>query len=172
MGRTDSTTPIITSAYAVVANDEPSAVVSNNVATAVAELDRPDVRRVRAAYADIPETQGLTWNDEFFDDDDDVVAVFDFDYERMVTYYSQISWSFYIGSIFVPNCFWLGLFACVPCYLDKNVNWAVRSQHLAITRDGVRFVQEQRHTMWGAPCTDAGKTTKMVGPKAGEFDAR
>lgn len=158
MALTEKSPSIITNAYAVVSNDDESATV----ATAVVDLQRPAVRCVPPAYAHIPETQGLTWTDEFFDDDDDVVAVFDLDYDRMVAYYAQLSWTAYIASIFIPNCFMLGLCFWVPCFLNQNVNWSVRSQHVCLTRDGVRFVREKRHTLHGFDCTDIGKFTKTV----------
>jgi len=49
-----------------------------------------------------------------------------------------------------------------PCYLRKNVRWNVQSQHVAVTRDGIRFVREKRPTCWGWQCTDSGKSSKTV----------
>lgn len=155
MGRIENSTPVITNAYVVVANDD-------EPRTSAVDLARPDVRRVSGAFSNIPETVGLAWTDDFFDDDDDVVAAFDLDYERMITYYGQISWAAYIGSIFIPNCFWLGLCFGVPCYLNSNVNWDIRSRHVAITRDGVRYAQGMRKTLWGTSCSNAGKIARTV----------
>lgn len=49
-----------------------------------------------------------------------------------------------------------------PCYLRKNVRWNVTSQHVAVTRDGIRFVRDKRQACWGMPCTDSGKSSKTV----------
>lgn len=120
------------------------------------------VRTVSAEYADIAETQGLMWQDDFFDDDDDVVAAFDFDYENMESFYSNISWCWFGLSIFYTPVFTACLVGLAPCYLKRNVQWSVKSQHIAITKDGIRFVRDKRPTCWGMPCTDAGKSSKTV----------
>lgn len=162
MGQTDTATPVFAKAYVVVPQGDDSTAAPSSIPATVVELDRPDIRRVGAAYAQIPETRGVTWTDEYFDDDDDVVAVFDLDYDQMVTHYSKLGWACYVATICVPNIFWLATLFGAPCILNDNVNWSVRSQHVAITRDGVKFVQEKRSTCWGYPCTDAGKTTKTI----------
>jgi hypothetical protein len=153
-----SAEPVVANAYAVVDNNEVIVPTAR-----VVEFDRPDFHTTSSAYAHIPESIGLVWNDDFFDDSDDhVVAVFDMDYERLISYYRSVSWLAYIGSIFVPNCWWLGLCLGVPCYLNENVNWSVRSQHVAITQNGICYVQAKRKTLWGSSCTDVPKYTITV----------
>lgn len=164
MGREDSSAGIAT-AYAVVATDESEIRMMQDEPSGPST--RPSIRVAPIGFLDKPgapdcSATTTTWEDDFFDGDDYVVAVFDLDYDRMVCYYSQLSWTAYIASLFIPNCLVLGLCCGVPCYINKNVHWAVRSQHVALTRDGVRFVQEQRQTLWGFPCTDSGTSITMV----------
>mmetsp|Transcript_2115 Transcript_2115/g.2968 ORF Transcript_2115/g.2968 Transcript_2115/m.2968 type:complete len:311 (+) Transcript_2115:54-986(+) len=124
------------------------------------------VRTVNPDFAAmIPESQGITWEDDFFDDDFDsenIVAVFDFDYEMMESFYASIGWASYAASMLYFPIFWAATIFGTPCYLRKNVKWNVYSQHVAVTRDGIRFVKDKRPQCWGLPCTDAGKSSKTV----------
>jgi hypothetical protein len=168
MGRTGE--PIITTptvAYAVVAdNDDEQYLRSAATTTAAsapvlaAALDKPH-HRVGGAFSYLPEASNLTWNDDYFEDDDDVVAVFDLDYENMESFYSTLGWVAYGSTLFCGSIFWLGCLVGVPCFLRPNVSWTVRSQHVAVTRDGVRFVQDQHPTCWGQSCTDSGRKVKV-----------
>lgn len=177
MGRTEETngesTPyLVPNAYAVVpgASDDVQMRQSNHqhagdkpVATAFVHsvhIDQPAPNR--SDFQHIPEARDLTWQDDFFEDENDVVAVFDLDYGQMESYYESLSWVGYGATFIFPSCFWCLTFLGTPCYLRRNVQWAVRSQHVAITRDGVRYVKERRPTCWGMPCSDAGKMSKTV----------
>ena len=125
----------------------------------------PAVRAVTSEYADIPETSELTWKDDFFDDDDGVVAAFDFNYEQMETCYSSVIWCYLGLSILYIPIFITLMAGLTPCYLQRNVQWRVQAQHISplpITRDGIRFVRNRRRTCWGCTCTDAGKSSKPI----------
>jgi len=113
-------------------------------------------------FANLPEIQKLTWTDTFFDDEDDIIAVFDFDYEAMETYYTNIGWASIAATLLYLPLFIAQLVGLVPCYLRKNIQWNARSQHVAITRDGIRFVRDRRSCCWGLSCTDQGKSSKTV----------
>ena len=154
-----SSQPLVASAYAVVPtreDDFPSTPV------ALAELNHPAYRNVSPEYAHLPEARYLGWEDDFFDDDDDIVAVFDIDYKSMEHYYASLGWMFLGATLFFPNCFGIALLGLVPCYLNRNVQWNVRAQHVAVTRDGIRFVHDKHKTCWGYACADAGKRSKTV----------
>jgi hypothetical protein len=168
MSKAFSTTPLVASAYAVLPKED-SETTSSTTPTAVAtavELNRPAFRSVNPRYAHIPEARSLSWADDFFDnngdDDEDIVAVFDFDYDNMESYYSSLGWTCMGATLLVPNIFTLAIFGLVPCCLNNNVRWNVRAQHVAITRDGVRFVHDKHSTCWGFPFSDAGKNSKTV----------
>jgi hypothetical protein len=133
-------------------------------------------------YGHMPEARGLAWQDGFFDDDpefrcgcDDgtspspssppssIVAVFDFDYDLMESYWEKVSWtSLGAALLLLPHLAWIALLGMAPCYVRRNVRWAVRSQHVAVTTDGIAYVRERRPTCWGQPCTDSGRTTQTI----------
>lgn len=142
-------------AYAVVAKgDDDSAMAI--------EMDAPNATQVSEEFHHIPEARNLSWMDTYFEEDDDIVAVFDLDYENMENYYTSLGWIAYGSTILCSGLFWTGCFLGVPCLLGRNVEWHVRSQHVAITKDGIRIVKERRPTCWGMPCTDAGKSSRTV----------
>jgi hypothetical protein len=151
--------PVFASAYAVLATsaDQPTATATA-VASKVA-LGLP-IHTVSPQFQHLPEALNLDWSDDFFEDDDDVVAVFDFDYERMEAYYAKIGWVALGSTILCKPLMLAALFGLAPCYLRSNVRWSVQAQHVAITRDGIRFVRDKRQTCWGNRCTDAGKSSK------------
>lgn len=147
-----------------------------------------DGRSVPSEYRSLPETQNLYWNDDFFDNDDGVVAVFDFDYDLMYGFHLQLgilaqAIAFIIGLlIFLGHCLayrfpiqfalvnllfllFQYLFIYLPlliCYLPKNKRWHVEANHLAITRDGIRFVKDKRKSWFGLSMCDKGKQSKTV----------
>jgi hypothetical protein len=165
MSKASNTTPLVASAYAVLPKEDSDTNVSATTTATAVELDRPAFRTVNPRYAHIPEARGLSWADDFFDnvcDEEDIVAVFDLDYESMESYYTSLGWTCLGATLFFPSIFSVALVGLVPCYLGKNVQWNVRSQHVAITRDGVRFVHDKHSTCWGFPFSDAGKSSKTV----------
>lgn len=96
--------------------------------------------------------------DSFFENDDDVIAVFDYDYELMRDFNVKLNLLAYAFPPVWP------LLCCVlhPCFLFKQVEWDTYSQHVCVTRDGIRFVRDKRSTQCGLSCTDAGKVSKTV----------
>lgn len=135
-----------------------------------------DGRSVPKEYLFLPEAQGVYWNDDFFDDEDGVIAVFDFDYDKMRLFNTQVQ---AIGQLFAVAGFatYLGVFlgimapmivvalyiaSLAPCLLTLQVQWDAESNHLAITRDGIRFVQDKRKSCWGFSMCDKGKHSKTV----------
>jgi hypothetical protein len=154
----------IASAYAVVpTNEDVELAEVVQAADSRLDLNRPLGSGVSPQFADIAEARGLTWRDDFFDDEDDVVAVFDFDYDSMECHYKCLSWGALGGAaVCCPGfTFTFALFGLVPCFLNKNVKWNVRAQHLAVTRDGILFVRDKRPTLWGELCS-VGKRMKTI----------
>ena len=147
--------------------ENPAHTADGTAATAMAtaiDINQPVVSVVSQAFASIPETQGLSWQDDFFDDEiDDIVAVFDFDREAMEHYYKCVSWGCLGFSSFCwPSIIPLLLLSCVPCFVNKNVNWSVRSQHVALTRTGVLFVHDKRPVGWGDSFCSVDKKTRFI----------
>ena len=141
-----------TPVYLEVAPDEPTIAASSDLGSPF--FTTPD------EFRHIPEARDLTWSDSFFEDDDDVVAVFDLDYESMESFYTSLGWVSIGLSLIYPPLFGLALVTLTPCYLRQNVQWAARAKHVAITRDGIRFVENRRPCGWGLACCDSGKKSK------------
>jgi len=146
----------------------------------------PPARTVPQEYQDIiPETQGLVWEDDFFDDEQGIIAVFDMDYEAMNDFHTSVAfaeqwwcslfWSIvggFIGALVALSV--KGLFIGVlcgilfhviinpPCLLKENIRWMVYSHHLAVSRDGIRYVTNRRRNCWGLPMCDVGKNCKTI----------
>jgi len=126
-------------------------------------VDKP--KALDAKYASLANLrQELNWNDSYFEDEDDgdVIAVFDFDYDNMEKFYTYMGWATLASTCLYTPFFMASLIGLVPCYLRQNVRWSTRSKHVAITQDGIRFVQERRPCCWGLPCSDKGKSSKTV----------
>lgn len=98
--------------------------------------------------------------DTFFQGEDGTIAVFDFDYEQMIAFQKELYWTCYLAT-FPASCP-LGAMCCCPCFLDQNVEWDNRSRHVALTVDGIRFVQERRKRLCGLACSDLGRESKTV----------
>jgi hypothetical protein len=122
-------------------------------------VDTP-VRTVESQYSGLPEVKNLAWTDTFFDNEDDVIAVFDFDYEKMENFYTSVGWATIGATLLYTPVFIMSLVGLAPCYLRMNVRWNTQAQHVAITRDGIRFVRDKRKSCWGMPCSDQGKSSK------------
>lgn len=168
--------PAVAEAYAVVPTDDfevdredvytyntNSSSTTTAVSTTTAyELHKPAPRTVENEYSHLPEAKDLSWEDDFFDDEDGIVAVFDLDYDLMEEYYVRMGWVGLGSLLFFPNILMVCLLGMAPCYLRPNVKWNIKSQHVAITHDGIRFVRDKRHCLYGWQCTDVGKVSKTV----------
>jgi len=136
--------------------------------------DDDDTLATAASVALIPPTcsssispdHQLSWNDQYFhdtNDDDDIVAVFDYDYDKMEEYNTSVAWLWYgLSCLYPPIGIAATLLGCAPCYLRQNVSWSARAQHVAVTRDGVRHVTDRHPSCCGLPCSDRGKVSKTV----------
>jgi hypothetical protein len=121
-------------------------------------VDKP-VCTVESQYSGLPEVKNLAWTDTFFGDEDDVIAVFDFDYDAMENFYTSVGWAMIGSALLYPPVFLTSLVGLAPC-LRSNVRWSTQAQHVAITRDGIRFVRDKRKSCWGMRCSDQGKSSK------------
>ncbi len=101
----------------------------------------------------------LRWEDTFFDQEEGLIAVFDFDYEKIASFTKSTTC---VYMLFPPVLIFGTLFFCLPCLYQQQTDWDVYSQHVAITRDGIKFVKDRRKTCCGLSCTDAGKSSKTV----------
>ena len=83
--------------------------------------------------------------------------MFDFDYSAMESFNNQVCYA----SLIFP-CTWPSVLCLFPCCIANNNTWDARSQHVALTVDGIKFVRDKRKTCWGLDCSDAGKSSKTV----------
>lgn len=103
--------------------------------------------------------EGPKWEDNYFNDLEGVVAVFDFDYDKIINF----DWEFRKMLWCVCPCSLLPeSICCGPCFAHSNIVWATRSQHVAVHRDGIKYVTEKRKSMCGFECQDVGKHSKTV----------
>jgi len=97
-------------------------------------------------------------SDDYFVGEPGLVATFDFDYEKIIGFEKSLKWA---QLTFFPPA-WISCVCCAPCYLNQNVEWKARAQHVTLTVDGIRFVTEKRKSWCGLPCSDVGKESKTV----------
>lgn len=131
----------------------------------------------------LPEARDVTWDDDFFEDgdgDSGTIAVFDFDYALATNFRTSVRYlsttiSIPLAALYVwmttgfsPDAaplvlgLALVLYVLVVSLARMQIGWEVRAQHLAITRDGIRFVTDRRKSCWGLPMCDKGKNSKTV----------
>jgi len=106
----------------------------------------------------IPEAQGLTWDDQYFDTDDEMIAVFDFDYEQIEEFSNAVCFAV----LLFPPFFIGSSLCCVPCIYKQNIEWSTYAQHVAVTQDGIKYVTEKQKSGCGFDFQDKGKTSKTV----------
>lgn len=106
--------------------------------------------------------QKLQWEDRFFEGEEGIVAVFDFDYDLIAAYRRELACLAMCLSLLIPPVFVLGVLFCIPCFYKQQITWDVYSQHVAITQDGIKFVHDKRKTLCGLRCTEKGKMSKTV----------
>ncbi|CAK9014318.1 unnamed protein product [Durusdinium trenchii] len=96
--------------------------------------------------------------DTYFENEPNLIAPFDFDYDLIVDFTAKLR----MAQMALLPPLWISCCCCYPCFLQKNVEWDTRSQHVALTIDGIRYVKERRKTCCGLPCTDKGRESKTV----------
>jgi len=100
--------------------------------------------------------------DRYFNGQDGVIQVFDFDYEKVVKY----QWEVMNNNELVAfvTCPIYGILCCAPHFMCNydNVKDSVEAQHLCITQDGIRYVVDKHKTGCRLDCQDQGKVTKTV----------
>jgi hypothetical protein len=94
---------------------------------------------------------GLTWKDDFFDDfQDDIVAVFYVDYERLTVHETASMWGALCALMFVvPHFVILGLLLCTPWSVRRNARWSAQATHLALTKTHAVKVIDKHRICWG-----------------------
>jgi len=97
-------------------------------------------------------------SDRFFDGEPGLIQAFDFAYDEIIAFEKEFKWAQFV---FVP-CAWISACCCYPCFLNQNIEWNTRAQHLALTQDGIRYVTERHPSSCGLSCSDVGKKSQTV----------
>jgi hypothetical protein len=126
-------------------------------------------------FHELRRTLDLTWEDDFFDDfQDDIVAVFDVDYERLTTFETAKQWTLLCALMFIiPHVVIPGLLLCTPWYVRRNARWYAQATHVALTKTHVLKVIDKRRTCWGS--CHAARTiqkSKLMSSSSGCNDRR
>lgn len=151
------------------------------IATSTGIAEEDEELQVNKAYL-------VTWEDTFFDNEENLIAVFDFDYPLMEAFKLKLLWVDHaLGSLGVVllvavlhlifrspprdalfyvdvaiDTFVILLVILDSFFLKKRAQWDAYSHHLCITRDGVKYVRDKRKKYYGWSCTDARKTTQII----------
>lgn len=147
------------------------------------------LRSVSTQYEQIlPEACGLVWTDDFFDQEQDIIAVFDFDYEskidqdissRKVMYSFFFVWFVLCGTgpawtitsanskywwFFVLVLFFVLYYMLIfmPCMIRSHARWQMESEHVAVTPEGILFVRDRFRSTCILPFLDFGKVSKTI----------
>lgn len=106
------------------------------------------------------------FEDDYFKNEEDVLAVYDFDYGASTDFNYKLQVRQSVCTVCViPYCW-----PCLPCSLafiyapifKENVIDAVEAQHLAITRDGIKYIVDKHKSGCRLDCQDVGKVSKTV----------
>jgi len=96
--------------------------------------------------------------ESFFEGDDSVLKSYAFDYNKITEFDNDVMW----WSACIPPCFWpCAVIYPLLCGAANNRD-AARAQHLALTRDGIRFVFDKHPSACRCQCFDVGRTSKTV----------
>jgi len=98
----------------------------------------------------------LGGSDNFFAAEPNLVATFDIDYDLVIDFKKKVQW---VG---LGICFPVFSLCGVPCIIKQNLEWSTRSQHVALTQDGIKFIVDKHKSGCGFSCQDAGKVSKTV----------
>jgi len=103
--------------------------------------------------------EGLKWDDTFFNDSEGIVAVFDFDYDKVIGFDWEVTKTLWC---ICPQIFIIGSLCLQPCFAYQNIEWTNRAQHVAVHQDGIKYVTDKRKGLCGLSCSDVGKSSKTV----------
>jgi len=94
----------------------------------------------------------------------DVLKTYEIDYGSVIAFDTEVARSMLIGMVCLPPsmcCGCMGLAAFNVC-AAPNARDAANATHVAITRDGIKFVVDRHKTACRLDCQDVGKVSKTV----------
>ncbi|GMH95536.1 hypothetical protein TrST_g9297 [Triparma strigata] len=110
---------------------------------------------------------GQQAEDKFFSQEPEFIKAYTFDREAMTNFEVELTKNNECCLLLHPVMLCC-VVACFPCFayrrcvLEDNVRDKVYATHVAITRDGVKFVVDRHKTGCRLDCEDQGKISKTV----------
>lgn len=105
-----------------------------------------------------------TFVDKYFEGQDGILKTYEIDYDAVIAFDKDVSWSALVGLCFVlpampvALCGMLGYSSCIVPNIQDKTN----ATHLAITRDGIKYVVDRHHSLCRLNCQEVGKVSKTV----------
>ena len=99
-------------------------------------------------------------HDPFWDNQNDILKTFSFNYEALTAYKQKLHRSEMLGAIIVPPCMLLALLS-YPCDM-ANIRDEVNARHIALTADGLRYVVDKHPSGCRLQCQDEGRSSQTV----------
>lgn len=102
--------------------------------------------------------------DRYFEGQDGILKTYQLDYDAIVEFDKAVAWSGLVGAMFFPPSMpfaLLGLCTYSTC-IGPNIRDAARATHLAITRDGIKYVVDRHPSGCRLDCQEVGKVSKTV----------
>jgi hypothetical protein len=96
---------------------------------------------------------------QFFSSTENVVHVFDFDYDLIESFTLPLMFR---QGVLTPFCFWPLLCPAWFCCGKQNAIDDIRAKHVCVTTDGIRFVHDRHRQACRMNCDEAGKVTKTI----------
>jgi len=96
----------------------------------------------------------------YFKDMDGVIQVFEFDYEKILEFNWQV-----MNKNFLASLICVFPLLCAPCHCAcayDNIKDRTYTQHICLTKDGIRYIVDKHKTSCRFDCQVQGKTTKTV----------
>ena len=101
-------------------------------------------------------------SDAYFNGEQDIIVSYEFDYDAIVDFDTRLE-----RSVATCLCFLyppIGIVSCITLalYGSANINDKARAQHLAISRDGIRYIVEKHDAACRKAMCQQGKVSKTV----------
>ncbi|CAE8585829.1 unnamed protein product [Polarella glacialis] len=101
---------------------------------------------------------------DYFEGTEGLVQVFEFDYDKTLAFRWDVANKSYLAMLPLPCCCCCA-WSAMPCWCTcakPNMEDAIRCQHVCVTQDGIRYVEDKHKTGCRLDCQDSGKVTKTV----------
>ena len=104
-----------------------------------------------------------SFQDPYFEGQD-VLKTYEISYSKVQSFDRDVAWSGLVGGLFLPPTIIPALcgMAAFSAFAGPNIDDKAKATHLAITRDGIRYVVDRHPTACRLDCQEAGKMSKTI----------